>query len=453
MYDVIIIGGGPGGYRAAQLLADYGFSTAIIEKDEPGGVCLNRGCIPFKTYIKAAGLYREAGRYSKEAVFNGRIDAIDQAALLKKKDRIVAGLRQGLSAGLRNKDIVMIKGKASSVKRVEGGFVIETEADRLEGRYLIIATGSVETKLPSIDVTDSGIKLITSTEMLELEEMPASVAIIGAGAIGLEAARFFNDSGSEVTVIEAASHIGGNIDPDIAAALEKSLTKRGVRFLTDATVTAIQADSLCYKMGNGDTSSIRPDCVLVAVGRRPRIDDEIIAELGVECDRSGIKIDDQCRSSVSGVFACGDITGRLMLAHTAYHQAKVIADTIKGIDNHVDYSRIPRVIYTDPEVISIGLTEQECIDDKIEYRARSLPMTYSGKYYADHGKDGAFAKMIVDDGDRVIGFHMLGSDTAEIALSVEMMIVSGLKLKDLSNLVYAHPSYSEIIGDLAALFA
>ena len=452
MFDVIVIGGGPGGYRAAQLLADYGCSVAIIEKDELGGVCLNQGCIPFKAYLRATGFLQEASRYAKESVFSGGDNSLDQASLLKKKNKIIAGLRQGLSAGMTGRGITVIKGSASSVERMDDNFAVATEAGRIEGRNLIIATGSVEVKLPNINDADSAIKVITSKEMLELEETPKSIVIIGAGAIGLEAACFFKDAGSDVTVIEAASHIGGNIDSDISASLEKCLRKKGINFLTNTTVTGIEGDSLCCKGENGDIARFNPKYVLVAVGRRPDTDDALINSLGVEFDRHGIKIDEKCRTSVPKVYACGDITGKIMLAHTAYHQAKVIADTIKGIDNTVDYKRIPKVIYSNPEVITVGMTEQECINDKLEYRAKSLPMTYSGKYFSDYGKDGAFAKLIVNERQEVIGFHMVGNESAEIALAAEMMIVSKFKVGDLSNLVYAHPSYSEIIGELADAF-
>ena len=198
--------------------------------------------------------------------------------------------------------------------------------------------------------------------------------------------------------------------------------------------------------------SIQTEYLFISVGRKPNIESRIINEINICFDENGIKIDDKCRTTDGNIFACGDVTGKLMLAHTAYHQAKIIADTISGIENSTNYKIIPRVIYTNPEVLSVGMTEQECKDAGIEFQSRSLPMTFSGKYFADYGKDGAKAKMIIDKNRHVIGFHMIGNNSSEISLAVEMMIAYEMKIEDICDLVYAHPSYAEIIGDLAESF-
>lgn len=450
MFDVVIVGGGPGGYRAAKLLGNDGYSVALIEKDLLGGVCLNQGCIPFKTYLHTASVIQSINTCFSEKIFNNLDVGFNQESLLRKKEKVIKALRQGLANGLSNKGVVLVQGEAHFICRQSGTYVFDVDGDRIEGKKIIIATGSTEKELPEIDVSGNTVKLITSKNMLEMQEVPESIVIIGAGAIGLEAACYFNNVGSKVSVVEASHHIGTDMDCDIAENFVKILGKKGISIKTGARYIGVSGDIVEIENSNGNIERIQSDYLMFAIGRKPNIDIYMLDALGIEYDKNGISVDDRCRTSDYNVFACGDVTGKIMLAHTATYQAKVIEDTINGIDSRVEYSIIPKVIYTNPEVLSVGVNEQECKHSGVSYQSEILPMTYSGKYFSDYGKDGAKAKIIINDQRQVIGFHMIGNTASELSLFAEVMIKEKMTIDSVSRLVYAHPTYSEIIGELAS---
>ncbi|MBR1572379.1 MAG: NAD(P)/FAD-dependent oxidoreductase [Lachnospiraceae bacterium] len=451
MFDVIVIGGGPGGYKTANLLGLRGYNVAMVEKDYVGGICLNRGCIPFKTYLHTSEIISEANKYIKAKILNGQDISINQKNLLDQKNIIVDGLRRGITNGLNACGVKLYEGEALYSGRAGDNYLISVNGELIEGKKIVIATGAKDVEMASIKI-NGNMKIITSSEMLELSEVPKRITIVGAGAIGLEAAAYFNEVGSEVSLVEYREHIGGGIDSDIADALARIINKKGIDLYVSSTVEEVDDNNVYVKCADGSRINIDSECVLLAVGRKPNIDEKMLADLNISYDDNGIKINDKCQTCDENVFACGDVTGQLMLAHTAYRQAKVIADTIDGKGCSIDYRYIPKVIYMHPESLSVGLTEQECIENGMKYDTRSLPMTYSGKYFADHGKDGAKVKMIIDEHRRIIGFHMLANDSSEISLAAELMIANGMSIDDICNLVYAHPSYSEIIGDVAELF-
>ena len=444
MYDVIIIGGGPGGYKTAELCAKNGQRTALIEEADLGGTCLNQGCIPFKTYLHFSGMRRQA----QGAAASGFLDVpsveLRQGAIRAYKDQIAANLRQSVQMTVAHDGADLFRGHATVQGTSAEGFLVSVGEETLQASSLVLATGSVEQRL----TVPAGLPypVLYSKEMLELDTIPKNLVIVGGGTIGLEAASFFSDAGSQVTVVESLPEIGGAMDREIAQAMQRILKKKGIAVYTDTMVQTFAADGiLCER--RGESLRLQADAVLVAIGRKPRLEEASLSALGVAYTERGISVDASCRTNVPGVFACGDVTGKRMLAHTAYRQAKVIADTLNGKDSIVDYSVIPGVTYTNPEVLTAGACEQDLAEGT--YTVSSLAMTYSGKYFAENGKDGAKAKLIVDQQQRVIGFHMIGNGASELSLAAELMIAKQMTADELTNLVYAHPTYGEIIGALA----
>ena len=451
MFDVAVIGGGPGGYRTAELLGKQGMKVALIEEKMIGGVCLNQGCIPFKSYLNATKILQEVKKLSSEKITDEVDVTLNQRQILRKKQQIVAGLRKSVENTLKFNGVSIFYGYAQITENNEKTIKISIEDEVIECGKLVIATGSEEIMLPGI--TDAlSYKVIGSCEMLELDEFPQNIDIIGGGVIGLEAACYYADAGCQVTLIEATDHIGGSIDLELSTALKRILQKKGICVYTDTCLTDFEQDSVLYRQ-NGEYIRRTPQYVLIAIGRKPRLDEKMLSQLNVEFRKNGIIVDEQCRTSNPNVYACGDVTGKMMLAHTAYRQAKMIADSIQNKNGDIAYHLIPRVIYTNPEVLSIGFSEEHCKKENIGYIAKSLPMTYSGKYFAENGKDGAKAKMIVDDAEhRIIGFHMIGNGASELSLAMELMISNKMTIDEIQNIVIAHPTYGEIIGELAGCF-
>lgn len=449
-FDVVVIGGGPGGYKCAELLGKNGLSVALAEKVAVGGTCLNQGCIPFKFLLHVSKTRDEAAKAAKAGYLDSGAGEVNQGTVTAGKRQIVSALNKSVEVMLKSCGVTLVRGEARVVEAADGHFAVAVGDERIECARLVIATGSEECLF---DIpTDTAYRVITSKDMLELEELPDEIDIIGAGAIGLEAASYFADAGRKVTVIEGLDHIGGHTDLETAASLQRILAKKGIKVLTNTFVKSFEADRVVYE-NKGVTSERTTGCVLLAVGRKPHFDDTSLGLLGVDYGPRGIEVDDRCRTSAAGVWAVGDVTGKLMLAHTAYQQAKVIADDICGKPvNPIRYELIPRIIYTNPEALAVGLSEEDCKAAGIAYTVKSLPMTYSGKYFAENGRDGAKAKMLIDDGRRIIGFHMIGNASSELALSAELIIAQGLTVEQVLNLSFPHPTYGEIICSLAEAF-
>ena len=449
-YDVFVIGGGPGGYRAAQLLAKRGFRTALAEKQALGGMCLNCGCIPFKTYLHAARILRDAESLRAQSVLSGEALSLFQPSLYRQKEEIVSALRQGVQMTLDTCGVTVMRGEAHVIAASADCMRVEVGGEQFTCKKLVLATGSRLAFVPQAP-QGAAYSVADCRAMLSLEKLPETVDVLGGGAIGLEAACFFAGAGCGVTVIEAAEQIGGCIDREISDALSRILRKKGVRILTGTRFERAEQNAVLYRQGERILTRT-PQLLLCAAGRLPQFDAGELDLLGVCYTDAGIVIDAQCRTHNPNVFACGDVTGKLMLAHTAYRQAKVIADVLSGKTARMDYTCIPRVLYTSPEVLSIGLTAQDCEAQGIDYQAHTLPMTYSGKYFAENGRDGAVAKMIVDAQKRVIGLQLIGNGAAELSLAAELMIRGRMPASEIEDLVFAHPSYSEIFGDLASSF-
>lgn len=316
------------------------------------------------------------------------------------------------------------------------------------GKHLIIATGSQPMSVPSANVVQS-YHVIGSTDIFTMKAVPNSMHIIGGGAIGLEAASFFQTLGTKVTVVEGLSNICGKTDVEMAQVLQKSLEKQGIKFLLNTKLEEFGKSEM-FCCSNGHVFEVKPEYVLFATGRKPVVDGLGLENIDVDYDEAGIAIDDKCRTTHPLIYACGDVTGKMQLAHTAYRQAAVAVDNICGKESIIDYATIPRIVYSFPTYISVGFSEEYYKENGISCLIKVLPMTYNGKYYAENGIDGCKAKLVVDaDTHRLLGFHAVGHDMEELALVAEMMINNRVCLDDIRNMVFPHPTYGEIIQTLA----
>ena len=455
MYDLAIIGGGPGGYVAAERAGAKGLSVVLFEKKELGGVCLNEGCIPTKTLLYSAKVYD----YARHADLYGvSVDgaSFDFGRIMKRKEKVVRKLVGGVKLKMKNAGVTVVKDEAIIRGRVVGGFVVESGEQDYVVSNLLLCTGSEAVVPPFPGLKEAGDAVVTNREILALEERPESLVIIGGGVIGMEFASFFNSLGTSVTVVEMMPKILGPMDSEISELLQKIYAKRGIEFRLGCKVTAIEGHDVVYEDPEGNVCRATGDRILVSVGRRARLEGFGLETLGVSLALNpagrpvGVEVDAHMRTDVPGVYAAGDITGFSMLAHTASREAEVAVNDILGIDDSMRYDAIPGVVYTNPEVAGVGLTEDEALKKGIDYKALKLPMAYSGRFVAENERGEGLCKIIVDAGTgKVLGVHMLGNPSSEIIQSACIAIERGMTADDLKEIVFPHPTVSEIIRETA----
>lgn len=448
MQDLIILGGGPAGYLAAERAAHRGMKVTLFEMRELGGVCLNEGCIPSKALLNSAKVYEHAKNGRKFGVLTQDI-TLDHKLVEQRRAKVVRTLVAGVKAKMKSGGIEVIKDKGTIAGRVDGGFAVEGGGQRVEAKRLLIATGSspVTPPIPGLkEALESGFAL-TNREVLELKEVPKELVIIGGGVIGLEMAAYYNVAGSHVTVVEMLDHIAGPTDREISELLKKSCADAGIDFQLGARVTALTQDSVKAEL-DGAEREYKADKVLLSIGRRANLTGYGLETLGVETSRTGIVTDDHLRTNVEGVYAAGDVNGRIMLAHTAYRESEVAINTMLGERDVMRYNAIPSVIYTLPEVASVGMTEEEAKSRGIEYDVKKLSMRYSGRFVAENEGDG-LCKILVDKKTRtVLGVHMLGTYASEIIWGAAQLIETELTVSDAREIVFPHPTVSEIIREV-----
>lgn len=448
MYDLIVLGGGPGGYLAAERAGTAGLSTLLIEKNKLGGVCLNEGCIPSKTLLNSAKIYEHAAHGEKYGVTadNARID---QQVVVARKNKVVKALVSGVSHTLKTCQVTVKEGTGMILGRAGGIIRVQVGDEIFEGQRLIIATGS-EAIVPPIPGVKEGIAdgtVLTNREILDLPVIPKSLAIVGGGVIGLEMAGYFQTCGSSVTVIEMLDHIAGSADREMADLLRKSYEKKGIKFHLGSQVTAIRPGLVEFSDA-GVTKIVKAEYTLLSVGRRAVTRGFGLENLGVLVERGRIVTDGCGRTNIPGVYAVGDVNGVWMLAHAAYREAEVAVNTILGKKDLMRYQAMPSVIYTSPEMAFVGETEESCREKGIEYRKVTLPMSYSGRYLAENdGGDGKIKLLLDPVRNRLLGCHLIGSYASEIILSAGIMIETEMRVDDIKELIFPHPTVGEIIRE------
>ena len=445
-YDLAIIGGGPGGYVAAERAGAAGLATVLFERNELGGVCLNEGCIPTKTLLYSAKVYDYALHGAKYGI-SVENPSFDYGRIMERKRKVVKKLTGGVKLKMKSAGVEVVKGEAMIQGRTEDGIrIVCGEQEYLAGK-LLVCTGSEAAVPPIPGLAEAGDVILTNREILALTEAPAALVIIGGGVIGMEFASFFNSIGTRVTVIEMLPKILGPMDDEISAMLQKIYTKKGVDFRLGCKVTAIEGGTVVYQDPEGAECRVSGDRILVSVGRRANIKGFGLETLGVETAR-GIVVDDHMRTNVPGVYAAGDVTGFSMLAHTASREGEVAVADMLGGDEAMRYDAIPGVVYTNPEVAGAGLTEEEAKAKGIEYKAARLPMAFSGRFVAENEGGEGMCKILTSAADgRVIGVHMLGNPCSELIHSACIAMEQGMTAEQLRKVVFPHPSVSEIIKE------
>ena len=453
MYDLAIIGGGPGGYTAAERAGAAGLSVVLFEEKELGGVCLNEGCIPTKTLLYSAKVFD----YAKHADLYGVTvegASFDYSKILKRKTKVVRKLVGGVKLKMKNSGVTVVGGEAVIAGSVAGGFVVSCGGTEYVASRLLICTGSEAVVPPIPGIKEAGDVIVTNREILALEEPPAELVVIGGGVIGMEFASFFNSIGSKVTVIEMMPKILGPMDSEISDLLQKQYVKKGVEFRLGCKVTGIEGDTVVYEDPEGNVCRVHGDKILVSVGRRARLEGYGLETLGVSLALTpagrpyGIKVDDRMRTDVPDVYAAGDVTGFSLLAHTAVREAEVAVNDILGRDDKMSYKAIPGVVYTNPEVAGVGLTEDEAARKGIDVTVLKLPMAYSGRFVAENERGEGLCKILVcPSSHEVLGVHMLGNPSSEMIHSACIAIEHGMTVEQLKEVVFPHPTVSEILKE------
>ena len=448
IYDLIVIGGGPGGYLAAERAAHAGLKTLLFEKNSLGGVCLNEGCIPSKALLNSAKTYEHALHANLYGVSCDNVK-IDQKAVVDRRGRVVKTLVSGVRAKMRAAGVTVVMKTAVITGKAGDNFAVTADGASYEAKRLLIATGSSAAVPPIPGVRENlGGFVLTNREVLELPQIPEEFTVIGGGVIGLEMAAYYATVGSKVTVVEMLDHIAGPTDREISSLLQKELEKKGVTFLLSHKCLSVENGRVWVEDANGNQKAVSADKVLLSIGRRANVDGLGLEAIGVNFSRSGIVTDAMGRTNVPNVYAVGDVNGHHMLAHTAYREAEVAVNTMLGKADSMRYNANPAVIYTNPEIASVGRTEEECKEKGIDYEVQKLSMRYSGRFVAENeGADG-LCKIIINKKRRnIIGVHLIGSYSGEIIWGAAQMIEMQLRVTDARQIIFPHPTVSEIIRE------
>jgi len=447
-YDIAIIGGGPAGYNAAERAAANGLKTVLFEKSAIGGVCLNEGCIPTKTMLYSAKILDNIKSASKYGISVENDPSFDLGKIISRKNKTVKKLTAGIKMKLSAHGVLTVQGEASILDEKEGNIRVSCDKEIYSVNYVLLCTGS-ETIIPPIKGL-SEVDFWTSKEALDCKDLPQSLSIIGGGVIGLEFASFFNSLGVKVTVIEMMPEILGVMDKEISAMLRADYSKRGVVFHLETKVIEVASDHVTIEK-EGNVSTIDTEKILLSVGRKPIINNIGISNLNIELQRNGIKVNEFMQTSHPRIYACGDITGYSLLAHTAIREGEVAINHILGIEDRMSYKAIPGVVYTNPEFAGVGKTEEELSANGDKYHVIKLPMAYSGRFVAENELGNGLCKLIIDEEDHIIGCHLLGNPASELIVFASMAIEKGYTVEELRKQIFPHPTVGEIIRE--SLFA
>lgn len=444
MYDLAIIGGGPAGYVAAENAGARGMKVVLFEKRELGGVCLNEGCIPTKTLLYSAKMYDHAQGGKKYGITAEGV-AYDYKKIADRKTKVVRKLVAGIKMKMEHHNVEVVRGDAFIEGGNENSIAISCGEQRYEAAKLLICTGS-EAFVPPIPGVQDNDAILTNREILALTTAPDSMVIIGGGVIGMEFASFYNSLGIPVTVIEMLPEILGGLDKEISEMLRGIYAKKGVKFCLSCKVTAIEGDTVHYTDSEGESHSIVGNKILMSVGRRPVLTGFGLENIPVAVER-GIRVNEKMQTTMPNVYAAGDVTGFSLLAHTASREGEVAVNNMLGIEDKMEYNAIPGIVYTNPEVSSVGLTEEQAQAQGIEYRMSKLPMTYAGRFVAENEGQTGLCKILTDVENRVLGVHLLGNTSSEFICAACMAITNRLTIDNLRRTVFPHPTACEILKE------
>jgi dihydrolipoyl dehydrogenase len=451
-YDVVIIGAGPGGYVAAICAAQLGLKTACVEsRGSLGGTCLNIGCIPSKALLQSSHKFTEVGReLAEHGVRVGEV-ALDLASMMGRKDKVVTTLTRGVEFLFRKNKVDWLKGKG---RIAAPGRVVVTGADgttqSIEGTSIVIASGSESTPLPGIDIDEK--RVVSSTGALMLERVPGRLAVIGGGYIGLELGSVWQRLGAKVTVVEVLDHIVPSMDRELGTTLQRVLARSGIEFKLGSKVASVREapEGLILDLDGTERQSLTADVVLISVGRRPYTEGLDLEAVGVARDEHGrITVDDGFATNIPGIYAIGDVIRGPMLAHKAMDEGIALAERLAGQKTSVDYDAIPGVVYTWPEVASVGRTEEELKAGGVSYRIGKFPFTANPRARTNGYTEG-FVKILAEsETDRVLGVHIIGPDAGTLIAEAVLAKEFGASAEDIARTCHAHPTLSEALKEAA----
>lgn len=441
MRDLIVIGAGPGGYEAAAHAARMGKKVTLIEKQHLGGTCLNVGCIPAKTFLRSSKLFHECGQ---AAAYGIRLASpeFDMPAVVERKKRIVATLTKGVGSMLRQAGVELINGTA----RLVGRSAVTVGDSQLTASNILLATGSRPAVPPFPGLNSPSV--LNSDSIFDLTSIPKTIAIIGGGIIGLEFACFFNEIGSQVDVYEMLPRIASGIDEEIGTRLLKILEKQGVCFHLSASVLGVSENTVRYVDKDGKEMTSPAERILNATGRSPNVKGLGLEELGVDFNAKGVRTDEFGKTNIPGIWACGDITGRRMLAHAATREGIVAVHNMFGKQDRIRYNGVPSVLYAHPEVACVGRTEEELQADGIEYRKAMVPMAVAGRFLIENEGGSGVVKVLA--GARfgeILGVHAIGDGSSEFIVAAAAMVETEMSACAAGEIVFPHPTVSEALRE------
>ena len=453
-FDVIVIGGGPGGYVCAIRAAQLGLKTACVEsRGTLGGTCLNVGCIPSKSLLNMSESYHKAHKEFQSQGIEFSDLKLNLDKMMSSKNKSVQTLTQGIELLFKKNKVTYLKGKGVLFSEND---VVVYEGEKktsYKSKNIVLATGSAPSSLPGIEIDEQNI--VSSTGALEFKEVPKNFAVIGGGVIGLEMGSVWSRLGSNVTVLEYLDHITPGMDKEVSSEFLKILTKQGIKFKLSSKVTAVtnKGNQVEVSFENNQTSQkevLLVDKVLVAVGRKPYTEGLNLNKLGIKKDPQGrIEVNEKLQSSIKNIYAIGDIIKGPMLAHKAEEEGIAVAEIIAGQAGHVNYNTIPGVIYTSPEVAVIGKTEEELKKENINYKVGKFPFLANSRAKVNNEPDG-FVKILAESKtDRVLGVHMIGPHTGDLIAEMALAMEFGASAEDIARTCHAHPTYTEAVKEAA----
>ena len=449
-YDVIVIGGGPGGYVCAIRAAQLGLKTACVERRATlGGTCLNVGCIPSKAMLQSSENFEEARDHFAEHGVMVEGVKLDLARMQARKGKVVEANVKGVEFLFKKNKVVWLKGTG----RITAPGCVSVDGAEYEAKHIVVATGSEIIPLPGVEVDEK--RIVSSTGALELEQVPARMVVIGGGYIGLELGSVWKRLGADVTVVEFLDRLVPGMDAEIAKAFERVLGKQGIKFKLGTKVSGATLDGDTVRLTlepakGGESATLEADVVLVAIGRRAFTDELGLDEIGVKRDERGrVEVDAHYATNVAGIYAIGDVIAGPMLAHKAEEEGVALAERIAGQAGHVNYGVIPGVVYTWPEVASIGATEDQLKQQGVAYSVGKFPFIANGRARAMGSTDG-FVKILADKAsDRVLGAHIIGPDAGTLIAEIATAMEFGASSEDIARTCHAHPSLSEAVKEAA----
>jgi dihydrolipoamide dehydrogenase len=445
LYDIAIIGGGPAGYTAAERAAANGLKTILFERNALGGVCLNEGCIPTKTLLYSAKTLDNVKNSVKYGVSVEGQPGFDLSKIIARKQKTVRKLVAGIKQKMAAHEVEIITAEVHLIgEDNNGNILLGNDNETYTAKHILLCTGS-ETIVPPIKGLDTS-GYWTSKEALDNKEMPQSLAIIGGGVIGVEFASFFNSLGVKVSVIEMLPEILGAMDKELSAMLRTEYAKKGIGFYLDTKVVEVKDGQVIIEK-DGEQSFVEAAQILLSTGRRPVTANLNPENLNIEMYRNGVKVDEFMRTSHPRIYACGDITGYSLLAHTAVREGEVAVNHILGKADKMSYKAIPGVVYTNPEIAGVGQTEEELTAKGIKHTVLKLPMAYSGRFVAENELVNGMCKLIIGEDKKIIGCHMLGNPASELIVIAGIAIEKEFTVEEFRKIVFPHPTVGEIIHE------